>query len=162
MRTYSRFETDLAFQWVENFFKLVELIFEITGDEEKYVPSSMPTYENELQFQELRLWFFAHQHKFMPIWSEFWHDKIPKKYSEYVAEGQEYFENPFLMLYKPDNLNQLAYRLGINENYDTWEPTENSVDMIEDISIDFSLEVLQFIHYVGEFSEDDNIDIVAG
>jgi hypothetical protein len=50
MRTYSRFETDLAFQWVENFFKLVELIFEITGDEEKDVPSSMPTYENELQF----------------------------------------------------------------------------------------------------------------
>ena len=65
------------------------------------------------------------------------------------------------MLYKPDNLNQLAYRLGINENYDTWEPTENSVDMIEDISIDFSLEVLQFIHFIGEFSEDDNIDIVA-
>ena len=162
MRTYNRFETDLAFQWVENFFKLVELIFEISGDDGEDVPPSVPTYESELQFQELRLWFFAHQHKFMPIWSEFWHDKIPKKYFEYVTEDQEYFENPFLMLYKPYNLNQLAYRLGINESYNTWEPTENGEDMIADISIDFSLEVLQFVHYIGEFSEDDNIDIIAG
>jgi len=162
MRTYSRFETDLAFQWVEKFFRLIELILEMSDDEEKGIPPSMPTYESELQFQELRLWFFAHQHKFMPIWAEFWRDKIPKKYLEYVAEGQEYFENPFLMLYRPGNLNQLAFRLGINENYNTWEPTENGVDMLEDISIDFSLEVLQFMHYVGEFSEDDNSDIIAG
>ena len=161
MRTYNRLETDLAFQWVDKFFKLIELIFEISDDEEKDVPPCIPTYERELQFQELRLWFFAHQHKFMPIWSEFWHDKIPKNYSASVAEGQEYFENPFLMLYRPDNLNQLAYRLGINDNYNTWEPTENGVDMVEDISIDFSLEVLQFMHYVGEFSEDVNDDIIA-
>jgi hypothetical protein len=55
----------------------------------------------------------------------------------------------------------LAYRLGINESYNAWEPTENVEDMIADISIDFSLEVLQFIHYIGEFSEDDNNDIIA-
>jgi hypothetical protein len=162
MRTYSRFETDLAFQWVDKFFKLVELIFEISDDENENDNYPMPTYESELRFQELRLWFFAHQPKFMPIWSELWHNKIPKRYFKDFAEGQEYFENPFLMLYKPNDLNQLAYCLGINENYNAWEPTENGVDMIEDISIDFSLVVLQFIHYVGEFSQDDNIDIIAG
>jgi hypothetical protein len=58
-------------------------------------------------------------------------------------------------------LNQLAYRLGINESYNTWEPTENGEDMIADISIDFSLEVLQFMHFIGEFSEDHNVDIIA-
>jgi len=35
MRTYSQSETDLAFQWVDKYFKLVELIFEISDDEEK-------------------------------------------------------------------------------------------------------------------------------
>jgi hypothetical protein len=56
------------------------------------------------------------------------------------------------MLYKPHNLCELAYRLGMSENIDTWEPTEQGADIIDDISVDFSLEVLQFIHYVGEFT----------
>jgi hypothetical protein len=58
-------------------------------------------------------------------------------------------------------LNQLAYRLGINESYNTWEPTENGEDMIADISMDFSLEVLQFMHFIGKFSGDHNVDIIA-
>jgi hypothetical protein len=55
----------------------------------------------------------------------------------------------------------LAYRLGISESYDTWEPTEQGVDIIEDITVDFSLDVIQFIHYVGEFTEDNDNDTLA-
>jgi hypothetical protein len=56
---------------------------------------------------------------------------------------------------------ELAYRLGMSENIDAWEPTEQGADIIEDISVEFSLEVLQFMHYVGEFTEDDSDDRIA-
>ena len=154
MRTYSQIETDLAFQWVDKYFKLVELILEISGDEENDIPLSEPSSESEQTFQGLRRWFIAHQDKFIPIWYEFWRDKLPQRYFEDNADGQEYFENPFLMLYKPENLRQLAYRLGITEHIDTWEPIERGVDIVNDISVEFSLEVLQFIHFIGEFADD--------
>ena len=143
---------------MDKYFKLVELIFEISGDDENDMPTSKPSSESELKFQELRDWFFAHQHKFMPIWSEFWHDKLPIKYFEDNVGGQEYFDNPFLILYKPHNLYELAYRLGMSENIDTWEPTEQGADIIDDISVEFSLEVLQFMQYVGEFTEENSDD----
>jgi len=154
MRTYSQTEADLAFQWVDKYFKLVELIIEISGDEENEILPSAPSSESEQTFQGLRRWFIAHQDKFIPIWSEFWRDKLPKRYFEDNADGQEYFENPFLMLYKPDSLIELAYRLGITEHIDTWEPIEQGADIVNDISVEFSLEVLQFIHFIGEFADD--------
>ena len=154
MRTYSQIETDLAFQWVDKYFKLVELIIEISGDEENEILPSEPSSESEQTFQGLRRWFIAHQDKFIPIWSEFWRDKLPKRYFEDNADGQEYFENPFLMLYRPENLHQLAYRLGITEHIDTGEPIEQGAVIIDDISVEFSLEVVQFIHFVGEFAGD--------
>ena len=154
MRTYSQTETDLAFQWVDKYFKLVELIIEISGDEENDFLPSEPSPESEQTFQGLRRWFIAHQDKFIPIWSEFWRDKLPERYFQDNADGQEYFENPFLMLYRPENLHQLAYRLGITEHIDTWEPIEQSAEIVNDISVEFSLEVLQFIHFIGEFADD--------
>ena len=154
MRTYSQTETDLAFQWVDKYFKLVELIIEISGDEENDFLPSEPSSESEQTFQGLRCWFIAHQDKFIPIWSEFWRDKLPQRYFEDNADGQEYFENPFLMLYKPDSLIELAYRLGITEHIDTWKPVEQGADIVNDISVEFSLEVLQFIHFIGEFADD--------
>jgi len=154
MRTYSQTETDLAFQWVDKYFKLGELIIEISGDEENDFLPSEPSPESEQTFQGLRRWFIAHQDKFIPIWSEFWRDKLPKRYFEDNADGQEYFENPFLMIYKPENLHQLAYRLGITEHIDIWEPIEQGATIIDDISVEFSLEVLQFIHFIGEFADD--------
>jgi hypothetical protein len=158
MRTYSQSETDLAFQWVDKYFKLVELILEISDDEEGDIPLSAPSSESEQKFQELRRWFFAHQDKFMTIWSEFWRNKISTRYFEDNGDGQGYFKNPFLMLYKPSNLCELVYRLGISENFDTRELTEQGAEVIEDITVDFSLEVIQFIHYVGEFAEDNDND----
>ena len=154
LRTYNQTETDLSFQWVDKYFKLVELILEISGDEENDILPSEPSSESEQTFQGLRRWFITHQDKFIPIWSEFWRDKLPKRYFEDNADGQEYFENPFLMLYRPENLHQLAYRLGITEHIDTWEPIEQGAAMIDDISVEFSLEVLQFIHFIGEFAGD--------
>jgi hypothetical protein len=65
MRTYSQIETDLAFQWVDKYFKLVELILEISGDEENDIRLSEPSSESEQTFQGLRRWFIAHQDKFM-------------------------------------------------------------------------------------------------
>ena len=58
------------------------------------------------------------------------------------------------MLNRPENLHQLAYRLGITEYIDTWEPIEQGAVIIDDISVEFSLEVVQFIHFVGEFAGD--------
>ena len=45
-------------------------------------------------------------------------------------------------------------RLGITEHIGTWEPIEQGVDIVNDISVEFSLEVLQFIHFIGEFADD--------
>ena len=154
MRTYNQSETDLAFQWVDRYFKLVELIIEISDNDGQDISTSEPSFEKEVRYQELRVWFLAHQDKFIPIWSEFWRDKNTLRDSVDKTDGQEYFENPFLMLYKPDNLYQLVYRLGIIENFDTWELTEQSTGIIKDIKVEFSLEVLQFIHFVGEFAGD--------
>ena len=153
MRTYSQTETNLAFQWVDKYFKLIELILEISGDEENDILPSEPSAESEQTFQGLRGWFIAHQGKFISIWSEYWRDKLPQRYFEDNADGQEYFENPFLMLYKPDGLIELAYRLGITEHIDTREPIEQGADIVNDISVEFSLEVLHFIHFIGEFTD---------
>jgi len=154
IRTFSQTESDLAFQWVDKYFKLVELIIEISDNDGQDISTSEPSFEKEVRYQELRVWFLAHQDKFIPIWSEFWRDKNTLRDSVDKTDGQEYFENPFLMLYKPDNLYQLVYRLGIIENFDTWELTEQSTGIIKDIKVEFSLEVLQFIHFVGEFAGD--------
>jgi hypothetical protein len=40
-------------------------------------------------------------------------------------------------------------------------PTEQGADIIEDISVEFSLEVLQFMQFVGEFTEDNSNDRIA-
>jgi len=61
MRTYSQSENDLALQWVDKYFKLIDLILQISGDDEKDIPPCMPFSEYELQYQELRLWFFEQQ-----------------------------------------------------------------------------------------------------
>jgi hypothetical protein len=160
MRTFSQTETDLSFQWIDKYFKLVELILEMSDgekrDEIEDILPRLPSSRSEQTFQRLRRWFFAHQNKFLPIWSEFWRNKISPQYLEDNTDGQEYFKNPFLMLYKPHNLCELAYRLGISETFDRWELTEQGVDLIEDITVDFSLDVIQFIHYVGEFTEDND------
>ena len=153
-RAYSQTETDLAFQWVDKYFKLIDLILQISGDDEKDIPPCMPFSEYELQYQELRLWFFEQQDKFLPIWSEFWRNKTPIEDFGDNTDGVEYFKNPFLMMYKPDNLCQMAYRLGIIENIDPWETTKQAADIIDDIIVGFSLEVLQFIHYIGEFADE--------
>ena len=153
MRTYNQTEADLAFQWVDKYFKLVELILEISGDDENDISPAEPSLESEHTYKRLREWFLARQDKFMPIWFEFWRDELSARYFEDNADGQQYLENPFLLLYKPDNLHQLAYRLGVTENIDTWESTEQGANMIEDIAVEFSLKVLQFIHFVGEFYE---------
>jgi hypothetical protein len=49
----------------------------------------------------------------------------------------------------------------MNENIDTWEPTEQGAAIIDDISVEFSLEVLQFMQYVGEFTEENSDDRIA-
>jgi hypothetical protein len=154
IRTYSQTETDLAFQWVDKYFKLVELILEISGDEDNDILPSVPSSEPEQTFRGLRRWFIAHKDQLIPIWSEFWRDNLPKSYFQDNANGQDYFENPFLMLYRPENLHQVAYRLGITEHIDTWEPIELGADLVSDISVEFSLEVLQFSHFIGEFADD--------
>ena len=43
-RTYSKTETNLAFQWVDKYFKLVELIIEISGNDGKDIPTSQPSF----------------------------------------------------------------------------------------------------------------------
>jgi hypothetical protein len=84
-------------------------------------------------------------YRFMPIWSEFWQDQGPKLDSIDTIDDIEYFENPFLLLYKSDNLCQLAHRLGMTTSIDTWEPTKQAVIMVQNTTTVFSLKVLQFI-----------------
>jgi hypothetical protein len=153
MRTYDQTEAGLAFQWVDNYFKLVDLIFQASGDDDRdtLVPKLFSEYERI--FQELRLWFFKNQDRFIPVWSEFWHDKMPVPDSFNNNDGKEYFKNPFLVLYGPDNLCKLAFRLGVTEHIDTLEPTKQAVNLVKDITVGFSLEVLQFIQLIGEFRE---------
>jgi hypothetical protein len=154
MRTYNEVEIDLAFEWVDKFFALTDLIFRISGDEDLSSPPPLPSYEHELQFQALRIWFLDHQDEFMPIWSEFWQNKSPRLDSIDTIEDIEYLENPFLPLYESDDLCQLAHCLGMTKSIDTWEPTKQAVDMVLDITTAFSLKVFQFIQMIGEFTDD--------
>jgi hypothetical protein len=101
----------------------------------------------------LRKWFIDHEVEFIPIWSEFWQDKAPKLDSIDTIEGIEYFENPFLMQYQSDNLCQLAHCLGITKSSDNWEATQKAVDMVLGITTTFSIKVLQFMQYIGEFTD---------
>jgi hypothetical protein len=74
-RTYSQTETDLSLQWVDKYFKLVELITEISGNDGQDVPTSKPSFGKEVRYQELSLWFLTNQDKFLPGWFEFRRDK---------------------------------------------------------------------------------------
>jgi hypothetical protein len=152
MRTYSEDEIDLAFEWAEKYRALSELIFQISGGEDFRSPPPLPSYDHELQYQALRKWFIDHQVEFIPIWSEFWQDKAPKLDSIDTIEDIEYFENPFLTQYQSDNLCQLAHHLGMTKSIDTWEPTKQAVIMVQNIITVFSLKVLQFMQYIGEFT----------
>jgi len=65
MRTYNEVEADLAFEWVDKFFALTDLIFRISGDEDLSSPPPISSYEQELQFQIFRIWFLDHQDEFI-------------------------------------------------------------------------------------------------
>ena len=67
MGTYSETETDLAFEWTEKYRELTDLIFRISGDEDLSSPPPLPSYDHELQFQVLRIWFLDHQDEFITI-----------------------------------------------------------------------------------------------
>jgi hypothetical protein len=41
----------------------------------------------------------------------------------------------------------------MTKSIDTWEPTQKAVDMVLGITTAFSIKVLQFTQYIGEFSD---------
>jgi hypothetical protein len=153
MQTYNATDVDLVLEWVDKYFEVNVLINKVFGGENFENHSSMPSFEDEIEYQRLRFWFRKHHDKFVPIWFDFCLSRGTSiEFTDNIDE-MKYRENPFLYYYYPDDLLDLAYTMGATTTTDTWNPNKQAVELILNIINKFCCTVIQFVHWIGEFAD---------
>ena len=153
MQAYSAAEVYLVLEWVDKYFEANNLIYNMLSGENLENPPPMPSLENEIEYQRLRIWFLKHHDKFVPIWLDFC---LSHGYSiEYVdnTNEMEYRKNPFLYYYVPDNLLDLAYTMGATITADIWVPIRQGAELVLNIINSFSCTVIHLAWWIGEFAD---------
>ena len=142
-------EHDLVFEWVDRWFQLVQLIFDLVGTDEPPWSPPPPTDLDEIKYQSLRFWFINHEPQFVPLWRDFYEsqDWALRPGDDEIADmpdADKYIENPFFFCYRPENLCRLVRELDIQSGIDMWEPSRHRAWTA-------ALELLQMDHRVIEF-----------
>ena len=153
MKTYNKADVQLIFEWVDRYFEVNALIGNVLGSNDRLNPPPVPSFDRELEYQRLRLWFCKNHNRFVPIWADFCLLKGRPIDCIGNVDGMEYRENPFLYYYYPDNLLDLAYTIGITSGPDTWDPDKQNVELIININNQFSYIVRHLKYWIGEFVE---------
>ena len=128
-KRYSAFEGELVFQWVDRWFQLGRLLWDLFRFDETPSPPP-PTEIDGINYQGLRFWFIDHESQFRPLWRDFYRsqDWVLRPDGDLIAEirDAEYvLENAFFCWYGPENLYQLVHALDIQSGIDIWEPSEH-------------------------------------
>ena len=115
--------------------------------------SSMPSFENEIEFQRLRFWFRKNHDEFVPIWVDFClsHGKSIEFTDNY--NEMEYRNNPFLFYYDPDNLLDLVDTLEATIPVDNQDTNNLAVSNMLTILNSFSCTVIHLAYWIGEFAD---------
>ncbi len=152
---YCSANRDLVYDWMENWLALIELINNVTGNEETPWSVPLPTYIEEIEYQRLRFWLIDHQAQFIPLWKEFYEslDWVSEQQNNADKDGdleQKYLENPFLFFYEPENLYWLAQQLDLQSGIDIWEPSEHRASMVRPIFIRLGELAVEFLNWFNE------------
>lgn len=154
---YTSGERDLICDWADRWLQLTILINDVTGADEPPWSPPPPTDLEELQYQNLRFWFFDHQVQFVPLWENFYecqewasHQDCGNQDIADLEDMDRYLENPFFYFYEPENLLQLARQLGLQSGIDIWEPSEYQASMIRPVMIMMGKIMIEFTDWISE------------
>ncbi len=157
MKTYNAADVELITEWADKYFKVIALINSLFGGTDFNNPPSVPSFESEIEYQQLRLWFCKNHDCFIPIWADFCSSKGCPIRCAGSIDGMEYTENPFLYFYYPDNLLELAYTIGATSAADIWDPDKENAALIINANNNFSHIVLRLKYWIGEFADTGNL-----
>jgi hypothetical protein len=153
MNTYNIADVNLVFEWSKKYLELNTLVKKVFSSENPENPLPFPSFEDEIEYQRLRFWFWKNQNQFVPIWANFC-ISIGSS-TEFVGsiDEMEYRENPFLYFYSPDNLLELAFAMGATSKANVWDPNTQVVEQILNMVNRFNYPVIYLVHWIGEFAE---------
>lgn len=128
-KQYSATEHKFVFQWVDRWFQLGRLLWDLFRFDKTPSPPP-PTELDEINYQELRFWFIDHESQFRPLWRDFYksQDWALHPGGDLIAEirDAEYvLDKVIFCWYGPENLFRLVYALDIQSGIDIWEPSEH-------------------------------------
>ena len=129
-KKYSDTEREFVFQWVDRWFQLVSLIYDLIRTDRLPPSPPPPTELDEINYQSLRFWFIDHETQFIPLWRDFYEaqDWALHPGDDELADlpdAEEYLKNPFFFCYRPESLYRLVQELDIQSGIDLWEPSEH-------------------------------------
>ena len=153
MKTYNAADVELIMEWADKYFKVIALINNLFSGRDFDNPPPAPTFESEIEYQRLRLWFCKNHNGFVPIWADFCSSKGCPIQSAGNVDGMEYAENPFLYFYYPDNLLELAFTIGATSAADTWDTDKENAELIINVNNSFSHKVMRLKYWIGEFAD---------
>jgi len=151
MQAYSTADVDLVLEWARKYFEVNALINKMFGCEHFKNLPCMPSFENEIEYQRLRFWFRKNQDRFIPTWVDFCLSHGNSIEFIYKSNEIEYKNNPFLYYYGPDDLLDLADKMGATITVDPQDTDKEAVDLILNILNGFSWTVIYMAHWIGDY-----------
>jgi hypothetical protein len=130
MNTYNRADANLVFEWSKKYLDLNTLIKKVFSGENLETHPPFPSFEDEIEYQRLRFWFFQNQNQFVPIWANFCTSIGNSIECVGSIDEMEYRKNPFLYFYSPDNLLELAFAMGATSKANVWDLNRQAVELI--------------------------------
>ncbi len=129
-KQYSATEGEFVFQWVDRWFQLVGLIYDLIRTDRSPPSPPPPTELDEINYQSLRFWFIDHEEQLKLLWRDFyesqgWALHLGDDELADVPDADKYLDNPFFFCYRPENLYRLVRELDIQSGIDMWEPSEH-------------------------------------
>ncbi len=154
-KRYSLAEREFVFQWVDRWFQLVSLIYDLIRHDRSPPSPPPPTELDEINYQSLRFWFIDHEEQFKPLWKDFYEsqdwalqpgdDDIMD-----MPDADKYLENPFFFCYRPENLYRLVRELDMQSGIDLWEPSEHRAWTAAMELLQMDKRVVQFFEWIDE------------
>ena len=153
MKTYSKADVKMILEWVDKYFEVNTLITNVICGNNLAAFPTIPSFENELEYQRLRFWFLKNQDDFVPIWADFCVSRGRSTECAVNIDKMGYRKNPFLYYYSPDNLLDLINTIGFTITVDIWNPDEQILESALNITQRFSRLVVHLRYWIGEFAE---------